>query len=177
MSRVTDWLGWLIARLGWPGIAGVVLLLGTAALQHWLLAAMATQKADLIAQAATLEALQSRQAAAPPPSEALEPLTDAPASPETLGRLFKAASRVGLALMQGEYRLQGGSGGAGPLRYQIVLPAQASYPVLRSFLADALNANPALALDGITLSRERVEDGELKAVLRFTLYLEAGKRP
>lgn len=177
MSKATDWLAWLAARMGWPGLSGLVLLLGAASVQHWLLPGMSARTVALEREAATLEALRSRQAEEPPRVDALDRLTDPRETPEAVGRLFKAAARAGLALDQGEYRLQGGSHGAGLLRYRIVLPAQASYPVLRSFLTDTLNANPGLALDGLNLSRDRVETAELKTMLRFTLYLDAGAAP
>ncbi|MGQ9860597.1 MAG: hypothetical protein ACUVSD_01125 [Thiobacillaceae bacterium] len=177
MSRATDWLYWLAVRMGWPGLSGVVLLLGAASVHLWVLPDMAARTQAMAAEAAALEALRARQTEEPQRVDALDRLTDPRETPEAVGRLFKAASRAGLALDQGEYRLQGGAGGAGLLRYQIVLPAQASYPVLRSFLADALNANPGLALDALDLSRDRVESGELKAMLRFTLYLDAGVAP
>lgn len=177
MSRATDWLAWLAARMGWPGLSGLVLLLGAAAVQQWVLPGMSARTTALATEAATLEARRARQTEEPQRVDALDRLTDSRETPEALGRLFKAAGRAGLALDQGEYRLQGGSGGAGLMRYQIVLPAEASYPVLRSFLSEALNANPGLALDGLNLSRDRVESGELKATLRFTLYLDTGAAP
>lgn len=177
MSRATDWLAWLAARLGWPGLSGLALLLGAAVVHQWVLPDLSVRTRALAAEAATLEARRARQMEQPQRIDALDRLTDPRATPEAVGRLFKAAARAGLALEQGEYRLQGGGGGTGLLRYQIVLPAAASYPVLRSFLTDALNANPALALDGLNLNRDRVEVGELKAMLRFTLYLDAGAAP
>lgn len=177
MSRATDWLAWLAARLGRPGLSGVALLLGAAAVQQWLLPDMTARTTALAAEAAALEALRARPTTEPQRVDVLDGLTDPRQTPEAVGRLFKAAGRAGLALEQGEYRLQGGPSGTGLLRYQIVLNAAASYPVLRSFLADALNATPGLALDALDLSRDRVENGDLKAMLRFTLYLDAGAAP
>lgn len=173
MSRTTDWLAWLAARLGWPGLTGLVLLLGAAVVHQWVLPVLSNRTTALATEAATLEARRARQTQEPQRVDALDRLTDPRETPEAVGRLFKAAARAGLALEQGEYQLQGGHGGAGLLRYRIVLPAAASYPVLRSFLTDALNANPGLALDGLNLNRDRVETGELKAMLRFTLFLDA----
>lgn len=177
MSRATDWLAWLAARMGWPGLTGLALLLGAAVVHQWLLPELSARTTALAAEAASLEALRTRQTEEPQRVDALDRLTDPRDTPEAVGRLFKAAARAGLALDQGEYRLQGGHAGAGLLRYQIVLPAEASYPVLRSFLTDALNANPGLAMDGLNLNRDRVETGALKATLRFTLYLDAGAAP
>ncbi len=177
MSRATDWLAWLASRMGGPGMAGLLLLLAAGSVQQWVLPDLAARTTVLKAETASLEARRARQTQAPQRVDALDRLTDPRQTPEAVGRLFKAAARSGLALDQGEYRLQGGSGGPGLLRYQIVLPAEASYPVLRSFLADALNANPGLALDALNLSRDRVESGELKAMLRFTLYLDPEAAP
>lgn len=174
MSRPADWLAWLVSRMGWPGLTGIVLLLAAASVHQWVLPDLSARTAALTAEAASLQAQRSRQAEAPQRIDVLDDLTDPRETPAAVGRLFKAAERAGLALEQGEYRLQGGPG---LLRYQIVLPAQASYPVLRSFLTDALNANPGLALDGLDLSRERVETAELKATLRFTLYLDPVTTP
>lgn len=170
MKRAWDWVSWFAARLGWPGLLGLVLLTGGAFVQRVLVPALQTDSQRLEAQIAAIEA---RRAQRPEPAETVDAraLDDARATPEAIGRLFKAARRAGLALETGEYRLQSGQG---LLRYQIQLPLQGRYPPLRSFLSDSLNANPGLALDGLNLSRERVEDAELKAVLRFTLYLDAG---
>ncbi|MBS1147354.1 MAG: hypothetical protein H6R08_1530 [Proteobacteria bacterium] len=47
-------------------------------------------------------------------------------------------------------------------------------PEIRAFVAQALNADPALALTAIQLRRERIESPDLDGLLNFTLYLELG---
>lgn len=171
MRHIWDWALWVAARLGRPGLLGLALLVGASFAQQFLVPKLAAETQALRTQIAAVQARRAQQPEpAAEPAEAW-PLADARETPEAIGRLFKAASRAGLALEAGEYRLQSGQG---LLRYQIQLPLQGRYPPLRSFLSDSLNGNPSLALDSLNLSRERVEDAELKAVLRFTLYLDAG---
>jgi hypothetical protein len=57
------------------------------------------------------------------------------------------------------------------MRYQINLPVTGNYPAVRAFVAEALEREPSLALDGMRLTRERMDSGEIEAELRFTLYL------
>lgn len=171
MKRAWDWLRWFAARLGWPGLLGLALLAGGAFAHRVLVPALQAETQTLQMQIAAAQARRTRLPEPAVDTLGAQPLTDARETPEAIGRLFKTASRAGLALQAGEYRLQSGQG---LLRYQIQLPLQGRYPPLRSFLSDCLNGNPGLALDSLNLSRERVEDAELKAVLRFTLYLDAG---
>lgn len=171
MRRAWDWVRWFAARLGWPGLLGAVLLASGAFSHQVLVPTLQAETQALQAQIATARERRLQQPEPAADAAEAQPLADARETPEAIGRLFKAASRAGLALEAGEYRLQSGQG---LLRYQIQLPLQGRYPPLRSFLSDSLNGNPGLALDSLNLSRERVEDAELKAVLRFTLYLDAG---
>lgn len=170
-----DWLGYLIARLGWPGLAGLALGVAAATGHYALTPALQAEAEQLAGQA---ERAAARRAAAPvkalPPSLA-ERLPGDRRTPEAVARLFAAAAEAQLAMDEGEYKLQG-EGVPGLQRYQITLPMQGRYPALRGFLAGALNGNPTLALDGINLSRESVESAELQAVLRFTLYLRGEGR-
>jgi hypothetical protein len=97
----------------------------------------------------------------------------APAAAAALRRLFDAADQVGLDLDRGEYRLTEVKD-AHLRRYQLSLPVCGGYPEIRAFVAQALNADPALALDAIQLRRDRIETPDLEALLNFTLYLEMG---
>ncbi len=170
MTRAYDWLAWLAARMGWPGLTGVGLLIAAVLMRALLLPELRHDIEALEAEVARVQQLRARPVEAPMASDALGRLGDPHDTPGAVGRLFRAAARAGLELEQGEYRLQ--QAGGGLWRYQIVLPVVGSYPALRTFLADALNANPGLALDGLYLGRERVESAELRAVMRFTLYLD-----
>jgi len=87
--------------------------------------------------------------------------------------LFDAADKAGLKLDQGEYRLTEVKD-AHLRRYQLSLPVYGGYPEIRAFVAQALNTDPALALNAIQLRRDRIESPDLEALLNFTLYLEIG---
>jgi hypothetical protein len=91
-------------------------------------------------------------------------------SPYWINELDKIARKRGAELSRGDYRLilEKGSKLA---RYEIQLPVRGSYPQIRAFIADALQAVPALALVDITFKREATQSGRLDARLGMHLYL------
>ncbi len=174
VARPLDWLAYVAARLGWPGLAGLGLLLAALAGDHFLVLPLQDRVADL-------EARVDRLSRAPRPAKAEETereraerfadsLPLSADAPEAVARLFAAATHAGLRLEQGGYRPVAGSAG-GPARYQITLPVSGDYPAIRGFLAEALERQPTLALDGLTLSRESIASPEVKARLNLTFYL------
>lgn len=184
--RALDWLRyWLsygLVRLGWPGAAGLALLLAAGVLQG--LEVQPLRDANLAMQQRA-ERL-AKQARPPRENEAARPadlsatLPGAERMPEAVARLFAAANHAGLTLQQGAYRAVGDKAAGektasdktnGLARYQISLPVTGNYPAVRAFVAEALEREPSLALDGMRLSRERMDSGEIDAELRFTLYL------
>ncbi|MHB1145303.1 MAG: hypothetical protein ACYCZS_10435 [Thiobacillus sp.] len=162
-------------RLGWAGAAGAVLIVGSlvydAAVVRPRAAALEEQVARNAQARRTAEALRAQAASEADAGVAAPPL--APAAAAALRRLFDAADQASLELAQGEYRLTEIKDA--PLRrYQLSLPVAGGYPEIRAFVAQALNADPALALTAIQLRRERIESPDLDALLNFTLYLEPG---
>lgn len=83
MSRATDWLYWLTARMGWPGLSGVILLLGAASIHQWVLPDMAVRTQALAVEVAALEAQRVRQIEEPRRVDALDRLPD-PRAPSGL---------------------------------------------------------------------------------------------
>ena len=168
-ARPLDWLAYVIARLGWPGLLGLGLLVAAVLLDRYQVQPLATKAAELGVRAERLSR-QPRPIIAPPPEALADRLpTDADA-PEGVARLFAAAKHAGLSLEQGSYR-PAGDKGAGLRRYQITLPVTGEYPAIRSFLAEALERQPGLALDSLALSRETFASAEVKARLGLTFYL------
>ena len=180
--RPLDWLRYALANLGWPGAAGLMLL--TAA---WLVQELDVQPmrearvvleqraAHLAKQVRPVSDIEATQRAALSAT-----LPGAERMPEAVARLFSAATHAGLILQKGAYRSVGDKPGAeksgsqelkGLMRYQINLPVTGNYPAVRAFVAEALEREPSLALDGMRLTRERMDNGEIEAELRFTLYL------
>lgn len=165
-----------LGRLGWVGAAGAVLIVGSlvydAAVVRPRAAALEEQVARNAQARRTAEALRAQAASEADAGVAARPPL-APAAAAALRRLFDAADQAGLELAQGEYRLTEIKDA--PLRrYQLSLPVAGGYPEIRAFVAQALNADPALALTAIQLRRERIESPDLDALLNFTLYLEPG---
>jgi hypothetical protein len=174
MAKPLDMLKFQLGRLGRVGAAGALLLAGALAWQQAVvvpresaLAAQLARNAELARAAAAQQAQAGEQAA-----RGDQP-TLAPAAVAALRRLFDAAQRAGVALDRGEYRLTEVKD-AHLRRYQLSLPVAGGYPEIRAFVAQALNADPALALTAIQLRRERIESPDLEALVNFTLYLEAG---
>jgi hypothetical protein len=86
-----------------------------------------------------------------------------------LAKLYGSAHGAGLELRAADYRLAETDGRIA--RYEITLPLQGSYAQLRAFLSDALEENPVLSLDQLTLRRKRVNDGAVEAEAVLTIHL------
>lgn len=166
-SRPIDWLAYAGARVGWPGLLGLGLLLGALGLAYFQVQPLQRSAAAMEARASRLARQATPPADLAPPSTLAETLS-AVAAPEGVARLFSAAAHAGLRLEQGSYHQIGGSG---VKRYQISLPLSGDYPALRAFLAEALQRQPGLALNSLILSRESIASPEVRAKLSLTLYL------
>jgi len=59
------------------------------------------------------------------------------------------------------------------MRYEVVLPVKGSYPQVKRFLSQAMQDTPGLALDAISLQRDRGGSQELAVQLRFTVFMRA----
>jgi hypothetical protein len=175
--RPLDWLRYALARLGWPGVAGLTLLAAAWLAQSLEVQSMRNanmamqQRAERLAK----QVLPAREIEATRQAALSATLPGAERMPEAVARLFAAAKHAGLTLQQGAYRAVGDKAGgeksSGLSRYQISLPVTGDYPAVRAFVAEALEREPGLALDGMRLARERMDLGEIDAELRFTLYL------
>lgn len=169
-------LRFALQRLGWPAWLGVVLLAAIWPVAHW--------GADAAREHA--QSLREQARRAPPAQPVLDEQTQASlrqqrmqdrlaepmAALSVVEQLHRSAAARGLQLATGEYRLLPAAGGL-PQRYQILLPVNGSYPRIRAWLGDALNAQPGLALDELSFSRAGVSDAALQARVRWTLYLRA----
>jgi hypothetical protein len=176
MARPLDTLKFYLGRLGRVGAVGAALIVASLA---WDAAVVRQDEAALQRQLVKNE--QARLAAEAQRAQAeTEAATGidgqpalAPAAAAALRRLFDTAAKNGLELAQGEYRLSVVRD-AGLQRYQLSLPVAGGYPQIRAFIAETLNADPALALAAIKLRRDRIESTELEGLVNFTLYLEIG---
>lgn len=172
MSRLMDRMLFHVQRLGRVGALGGALVASALVADVGLLQPMEGQLNTLV--------VDNQRAMLVPPEERRRPgagevgrTSLEPAADAALGRIFHAAEASGIELARGDYRLVKESG-ASHRAYQFTLPVVGAYPAIREFIAEVLADEPALALNSVILRRDSIETPDLEAVLRFTLYLEAG---
>lgn len=179
-SRPATWVALRMAlhRHGWPAAAGLVMLALALALGLWGGPALRAQTAALAAAAAAPPAAAPSPAAAAAGDAAARvaalhaSLPEAAFALEAVQHLHQSAATHGVVLAAGEYRLVR-EPGVGVQRYQITLPADAPYPALRRWLAEVLEAHPTIALDELVLARSDVAQPQVRARLRWSLYLRS----
>jgi hypothetical protein len=86
-----------------------------------------------------------------------------------LAKLYGAARGAGIELRTADYRLIETNGRIA--RYEATLPLSGTYAQLRGFLENALDENPVLSLDQLTIRRKRVNDANLEAEAVITIHL------
>ena len=166
-------------RLGWPGLAGIALMLVAL-----LYAFFALLPARENLQHISLQVVQTQQylnqikdgILPPPTAEGSELETFLGMLPQqaeatrAIDQIYTQAQLQNIALARGEYSL-----GVDPktrmARYQILLPVSGSYPQLRRFLHAVLSQVPALVLENVDIKRKQIADVQLDGRVRMTLYL------
>lgn len=171
---------WL-QQAGWPGVAGLVLLLGGAVAYLALLAPARQQLIEVsqetislrqrIQQAAKNGGIDQKDAAAQL-AAFYHFFPAATASTGWLGKIYSAAEHQALSLDVGEYRLLPAQDGKLE-RYQITLPVKGSYVQIRKFIDEALNEVPVAALEDVSLKRENIGAVNMEARIKLTLFLGA----
>lgn len=170
-------LAWVAARHG-PRVvvALALLLLGAAGALHALVLPELERRAAATAADADRHAI--RVLPVDPAVDAGRELqafyrhVEGGSLPDQLARLHVVARSTGITLRQGEYRLLR-DGDTRLRRYQILLPVHGSYPGLRQFVSATLRTLPNAALEQVSFERRRIEETEVDAQLRLTLYLQA----
>ena len=84
--------------------------------------------------------------------------------------LFALAAKSGLSLSQGDYK-SAYDRNARLHTYQVTLPVRGSYAEIWKFSLLALRTIPFASLDELSFKRENINDVQLEARLRLTLYL------
>lgn len=91
-------------------------------------------------------------------------------SPFWVRELVQLAKNQGVELSSSEYRLVY-ENDARLARYEMILPVKGRYAQIRAFIADALEAVPAMAISAVAIKRENVTSEKLEARLEINLYL------
>lgn len=86
-----------------------------------------------------------------------------------LAKVYGSARGAGIELRTADYRLIETNGRIE--RYEATLPLSGTYAQLRAFLENALDENPVLSLDQLTIRRKRINDANLEAEAVITIHL------
>ncbi len=166
MWRLNWMLQRVVKRLGGPGIAGAIAILGAAVLYAFMLSGEPSKIEALRTAIVSLQSgleLRQHQPVEPTVVERLAlfhqnlPPSTATQRTEVMARIQAAATTEGLVLDEASYRLSFVS--AETLdSLQIELPFKASYGPLRRFVARVLHDMPALALEEMAINRTTVAD-------------------
>lgn len=171
-------LRWLarvgLQRLGWQGMAGIGLAIAACAFCAGVLLPMDARIDGLKTQMSLPR--KERVDAARPSDPAAEldafygsfPGDDA--LTDLLAKLHGIGDEHGLALQQADYRAAD-ERGQRLGQYRITVPAVATYPQLKQFLAAVLTEIPNLSLDQLSLQRRAMTDSRVEVQMQFTLYL------
>lgn len=180
-QRIWLRLQWQAARLGLAGKIGIGLLVVSVI---FFLAAVIPQKNDLkelkvrtktlqkeIQQQGSNEGISVGQLSG---NQALQVFYDffprVDSSPFWIRELVRVAKNKGVKINSGEYRLIE-ERGSRLARYEMTLPVYGQYSQIRAFMADAVQAVPAMAIKGVTIEREDVKSTQLTVRLEINLYL------
>lgn len=133
--------------LGWPALAGAVLLAASAA--------VALQVPDSVP-------VKAPPRAASPPAP--------PSAAARTAALLAQAERLGVAVARTEQRDRGGADAG----LQLLTPARGGYAALRGFAETSLAADPHLALESVRLHRSSDDAAALEA--EFVWWLAGAGR-
>lgn len=176
-------LAFRLRRLGLPGMLALAMIAGTIG---YLFAAVLPARAHneqlerQLAEASTKmqvagQAATNRQMT---PTEQLlafyQTFPKGVTIPDWLGKIYAIADEQKLDLEIGEYSLVNDKS-SHLEQFRITFPVKGAYPQIRKFIGAALATAPALALDSISLKRDKVGDGLVEARIVFLLYLEKGE--
>ena len=163
--------------LGWKGLAGLVLIIGS--LSYLIIVAVpkAQQLQRLQMEMTTVKANPKQSDSNrnnSDPSDIARTFYDVlPTQTEAsskISAILRVATDNGLVINKVEYEQ--------PLsvlpliQYQIKLPLTGSYMQIRQFINQVLNTLPSIALNDISLKREDIATDLVDAQIQFTLYLQ-----
>jgi hypothetical protein len=173
---------WEAVRLGTIGkiglgllIMAIVLLIAAVFPQDTTLQTLKTQAETLQTQPLSTSQKTSRPTQKIGDDQALQifyeffPQIDS--SPFWIRELARIAKKQRVEINSSDYRLVLEKG-ARLARYEMILPVRGRYPQIRAFIADALQAVPAMAITGMVIKRENVKTEQLDVRLEINLYLD-----
>jgi len=171
----------LYDSLGWPGMAGIILVLLAAGMTVSIVQPRSAQLAELKRANQSLKTrIEQAARSGIPETGSQDDLArfygffDGPGTTQWLDKVYAAADAQNLVLAQGEYRMTPDRTGK-LARYRISLPVKGSYVQIRRFVAQTLTDVPVAALDDISFKRETIGAAQLEAHIKLTLFLSADR--
>lgn len=182
LHKILLQIRWEAIRLGTIGkiglgllIMAIVLLIGAVLPQDTTLQALKARAETLQTQPLSTSQKASRPTQKIGDDQALQifyeffPQIDS--SPFWVRELARIAKKQRVEINSSDYRLVQEKG-ARLARYEMILPVRGRYPQIRAFIADALQAVPAMAITGMVIKRENVNTEQLDVRLEINLYLD-----
>jgi Tfp pilus assembly protein PilO len=179
-TRLRQFAGYALRRMGTPGLAGIAALV--AALAYALLVVQpAWERQDQVDARieeahAALDCNSSGDAVAKlTPAQQLAVFyrlfPNNATVPGLLTKINSIAGEQKLVLETGEYALTPAPAGQID-QLRITLPLKGSYPQIRRFTAAAMTALPTLSLQSAQLRRDKIADDRVEGRLVFVLFME-----
>lgn len=179
LSKMGAWSNYQVRRMGWRGLTGLILLFASLVMGFGVLIPEAIKSNRQQAELETLrEQLPSRKGrwVEQSPQSSLDTfyrfLPDERKANAQVGILLYAAEVNALVPDRVTYKLSHDKQAA-ISRYQINLPLRGTYMQIRSFVNQALNEMPSLALNEISFTRPDADSEDIEANISFTLFLRA----
>lgn len=179
MKALAWWLRRAAVRLGWGGMLGLLLLVGSAIAYGVVVKRDEARLRQLEYQTTSLrERIQHAERGGITLTGAEAQLAEfygffsSSSATAWLDKIYAAAGRQGLVLEQGEYRSAPDKSGK-LVRYQVTFPVKGSYLQVRKFIDAVLTDVPVAALEDVGFKREAVGAPGVEARVRFTLFLGA----
>lgn len=170
------------AKAGWLGGLGLFLLCAAIALTTTLSLPIREENAALMNENLRLESLlrrTSRASSLPRVDQQLgafiASLPKAGDINEILNLLHELMAKHRLSLKNSEYKTDQNKTGKF-MRLRIAAKMESNYPDLVEFLREARQALPTLAVDQISLARQKISDTKLDTVIGFTLYYSQAEK-
>ena len=175
-------LRWYIGRLGTAGKIGIGLLV-VATIYFFSVVLPLESDLDKLKERAEMLQMQAQSKQTPADADSGKKLSGDQAlqafydffpridsSPFWIRELDRIAKKQKVELSSSEYRLVN-ENDARLARYEMILPVRGSYAQIRAFIAEALEAIPAMAISAIAIKRDNVTSDKLEMRLEINLYL------
>lgn len=169
---------WWQQRMGWPGLAAVILLLAAAVLSWGVRPAIAARESQLLREQvmrldATVRVTSAASAAAAAtqrdPRDLLrDSLPPVARRGETVAAVLALLEQAKVQADRAEYSVEDEAPGL--VRMRVAVPVKGSYAATRDTVAKVLNALPHAALDSLMLERGATAGDELTGQLHFSLF-------